>query len=207
MKLHYHPLSPFSRKASVAVAMRNDPVELVSIKLGEGALDHPEFRAISPFGKIPVLETPEGPLIESTSIIEYLEERGPRVVLPPTEERIARHFDRLADLYLIAPVAALWWTPESDEGKSAEATARSAWALFESRLRGREFVAGGRFSLGDLGGAIATDYFERLGVAPTASIRAWRRRCFEVPAMAAALEAAMPFVRRTLGARERQPEA
>src|SRR4051812_32783186 len=103
--------------------MRKDPVELVSMKLGTGALKKPEFLAISPFAKIPVLETDAGPIIESTSIIEYLESRGPNVLLGTGDDLAARHFDRIGDHYLVAAVASHWWEPETEAGKSAPETA------------------------------------------------------------------------------------
>jgi len=197
MKLHYHPLSPYSRKVSTAIAMRGDPIELVSIRLGTNALATPEFLAISPFGKIPVLETESGPIIESTSIIEYLEEQGPRCLLPVGSERTARHFDRLGDHYLIATVAKYFWARTSSKGKEAPDTARKAWGLFATELRGRKFVCGDDFSLGDLGAAIATDYFEREGLELPGAIRDWKNRCFEIRAMADSLAAAVPFVEST----------
>lgn len=194
-RLHYHPLSPYSRKAYVAGLLREEPFERVVIKLGEDALSHPDFLAISPFGKMPVLETAQGPVLESTSIIELWEERSTNRLLPFGGERVARHFDRLGDLYLIAPVAALWWEGESPAAMAAAATAYKAWALFANQLSdGRRFVVGDAFSLGDIGAAIATDYFTRLGVTPPDEILKWCQRCFEVPAMRQGLQEAMPFV-------------
>ena len=201
MRLHYHPLSPYSRKASVAVAMHGAPVELKVIELGSGGLRRPEFLALSPFGKMPVLETDGGPVVESTSIIDLLEETYGRVLLPVGSERVARHFDRLGDLYLTDPVAALWWEPETPAGRGAAETAGKAWVLFEKQLAGRAFVAGDRFTLGDLSAAISTDYLDRLGVHPPEPIRAWRDRCFAIPAMAQSLAEALPFVERTLAGR------
>ena len=196
MRLHYHPLSPYSRKAAVAVAMLGAPVEMTVIELGSGGLRRPEFLAISPFGKMPVLETDNGPVIESTSIIELLEETFGPLLLPAGTERIARQFDRLGDLYLTEPVAALWWEPETPAGQAAGSVAAKAWTLLERQLAGRAFVVGDRFTLGDLSAAIATDYLERLGVRPPDAIVAWRERCFAIPAMAQSLAAAMPFVER-----------
>lgn len=197
-RLHYHPLSPYSRKVSTAIALRGDAVELRTIELGTGALARPEFLALSPFGKMPVFESDdEGPIIESTSIIEYLEEKGPRVLLPAGSERIARHFDRLGDLYLIEPMAAWFWERASPAGQAAPERARRAFALFEARLAGRAFVCGETFSLGDLGAAIAADYLEREGVALPPAIAQWKERCFALPAMRDSLAAALPFVEAT----------
>lgn len=205
MRLHYHPLSPYSRKASTAIALRGDDVELVVIDVIGGGLKTPAFKALSPFGKMPVLEADEaGTIVESTSILEWLEEQGPRVLLPPGVERVARHFDRLGDFYLIHSVAALWWEPESETGKKAADTARTAWSLFAKQLeKSGPFVTGEAFTLGDLGAAIATDYFQRLGVEAPSTIRAWCDRCFAIPAMKESREAAEPFVKKTLGDRAR----
>lgn len=193
MKLHYHPVSPYARKALVAVYHRADPVELRFVDLRTGGHRTPEFAAISPFGKLPVLETPEGPLPESTSIIEYLEDRGPRSLLPLGHERIARHFDRLGDHYLIDPMSDLLFHP--DLAHDAPDTVHKAWMLFAHQLAdGRPFVCGPTFSLGDLGAAIATEYLVRLGLQPPPALGAWLDRCFAVPAMARALAEAVPML-------------
>lgn len=203
MKLHYHPLSPYSRKALVAVLHRADPVELQEIPLGQGILKSDAFRQISPFGKMPALETPAGPLCESTSIIEFLEERGPPVLLPPETARVARHFDRLGDQYLMAPMADLFWQEDSEFAKRAPEWIAAAWQLFERQLGSQRFVCGDSLTLGDLSGAIATDYLQRMGWDPPAAIDAWRRRCMDVPAMAQSLQWALPYVERFLGERGR----
>jgi len=197
LRLHFHPMSPYSRKAWVALLHRGDAFEPVQLKLGTGALQRPEFLAISPFGKMPVLETGDAEaIIESTSIVEWLESRGPRVLIPDDREAAfaARHFDRIGDLYLMAPMATLWWEPRSDGAKETASVAATAWQLFERRLEHRPFVAGAAFTLGDLGAAIATDYLERLGVTPPEAIAAWKTRCFEVPAMSRALAESLPFI-------------
>ncbi len=203
MKLHYHPLSPFSRKALVAVLHRGDPVELREIPLGQGALQAPEYLAISPFGKMPVLQTATGPIIESTSIIEYLEASGAPALIPAGSARIARHFDRIGDHYLIAPMAELYWQTGSELVEKAPTWVPAAWRLFADRLDGRPFVCDEGFSLGDLGAAIATDYLQRMGWQPPPAIDDWRKRCFAVPAMAQGLQMALPWVERTLGDRHR----
>ncbi len=40
-----------------------------------GGLDSPAFRALNPMGKIPVLETPDGVMIETAAMLLYLAER------------------------------------------------------------------------------------------------------------------------------------
>lgn len=202
MILHYHPVSPYSRKAQVAVLHRGDAVALRMVDIRAGGLRTPEFLALSPFGKMPVLETPDGPLIESTSIIEYLEARGPALLVPAQHARVARHFDRLADHYILDPQSEIWFRPGSDAAKKAPEILAKVWRLFEHQLGdGRAFVCGDAFTLGDIGGAIGADYVEGLGLPLPPLIAAWRERCFHIEAMASALAEARPMVQAMLAAR------
>ncbi|MCY1021102.1 glutathione S-transferase family protein [Pyxidicoccus sp. MSG2] len=203
MRLHYHPASPYSLKAYSAVLHRGDTMDFHAVDVRGGELTAPTFRALSPFGKIPVLEKEQGPLIESTSIIEYLEERGPRVLLPPGSERVARHFDRLGDLYLVDPMSTLWFRPRVPEAERTPEFAAAAWGLFAQQLAHRPFVTGDRFTLGDLSGAIGTEYLERLGVQPPEPIRAWKARCFETLGLAQAFNQTAPILVAMLSARAR----
>lgn len=200
LRLHAHPLSPYGRKAWSAMLHRGDQFELAEVKLGVGWLRRPEFLAISPFGKMPVLETPDGPIIESTSIIEWLEVNEGSQLIPESrrEAFLTRHFDRLGDLYLIAPMAKLWWEKDSEDARAAPATVYAAWLLFEERLDGRHFLVGDEFTLADIGGAIATDYLQRLGLMPPERIAKWCERVFTIPAMKQARDAAEPWVEKML---------
>lgn len=203
MKLYYHPVSPYSRKARVATLMRGDGGEAHVVDLRAGELGSAEYLARSPFGKMPVLVTDdEGPIFESTSIVEYLEEKGPRVLLPRGAERLARHWDRIGDLYLMDPQSILWFRPTSDEAPEARETVHKAWALLAAQLAGKDFVVGRHFTMGDLSAAIASDYLVRLGEEPPAVVRAWIERCFAIPAMAAGLEEALPMLTAMLARRQ-----
>lgn len=203
MRLHYHPVSPYARKALVALLHRGDTFERRLLDIRGGDLRTEAYRKLSPFGKMPVLETEDGPLIESTSIIEWLEERGPRVLLPASCAREARRWDRIGDHYLIEPQSEIWFRPDTAAAAEARVTVPIAWALFEEQLAGRDFVCGATFTLGDIGAAIATGYLEGLDVVPPPAIKAWRKRCFAVPAMAEALDEARPSLVRMLEARRR----
>lgn len=203
MRLHYHPASPYSRKAYVAALLQGD-VKCVMLDVRGGALRTDAYRALSPFGKMPVLETDDGPLIESTSIVEYLEDMGIRILLPIGSERIARHFDRIGDHYLTEPQVALWFRTGTGDAERAPHTIARAWKMFADQLSGRDFVAGSTFTLGDLGAAIATDYIEAVGIAPPPVIAAWVKRCFDIPVMARAREEAVPMNEFLLARRARR---
>jgi glutathione S-transferase len=203
MRLHYHPLSSYSRKAAIGIALRGDPVELVTISALAGELESPGYLALNPFGKMPVLETDAGPVYESTSILEYLEERGPRRLIPVGHERRARHFDRLGDLYLLNPIGKFFWN-KSDEVRAAAVTATErAWAVWERALGdGGAFVCGAEITLADLGAAVAADYVLSEGLTLPEGIRRYHERLLQHPVLAASAAAAAPFVEATRPRRE-----
>lgn len=198
LKLHYHPLSSYSRKAAIGMAVRGEAVELVVVDAMNGGLRTPDHLALSPFGKMPVLETPDGPVYESTSILEYLEEKGPRVLLPAGQERAARHWDRLGDLYLLDAIGKFFWNKAPKVHEETTKTMGTAWGLWAQALAdGRPFVLGDTITLADLSAAVAVDYAETEGIGFSDAIAAYRDRLYAHPALAASRDGARPFVAAT----------
>jgi len=82
--------SPFARRVAISLgllglAFERRPVDLF------GA-DFESFRAHNPLSRVPVLSTPDGDLIETAAIIDYLETTVPpaqRLLPPPGPARIA----------------------------------------------------------------------------------------------------------------------
>jgi len=198
MRLHYHPLSSYSRKAAIGIALREDPVDLVILNALAGDLKSPAFLALNPFGKMPVLETDTGPVYESTSILEYLEELGPRRLIPVGHERRARHFDRLGDLYLLNPLGKFFWDKSDEVREAAVTTSGRAWAVWELALAdGGDFLCGAEITLPDLGAAIAADIAVSEGLTLPDPIRRYHERLLAHPVLAASAVAAVPFVEMT----------
>jgi glutathione S-transferase len=111
-------------------------------------------------------------------------------------ERRARHLDRLGDLYLIDPVATMWWSDDEKAIAAARKRATTAIEVFLGETGKGRFLLGDELTLADLGPAIATDYLVRLSVSVPTPLREWCDRCFEVPAMRQARDEAMPFIER-----------
>jgi glutathione S-transferase len=198
MRLHYHPLSSYSRKAAIGIALRGDAVELHVLDALGGALKTPAFRAMSPFGKMPVLETDDGPVFESTSILEYLEARGPRRLVPVAHEQRVRHFDRLGDLYLLDPIGSYFWDKSDAVREKSAARMETAWGVWARELEdGRKFLCGEEISLADLSAAVAAHYAETEELPVPAAIRRYQGRLEANPVLRASREAATPFVAAT----------
>lgn len=71
-----------SQVIHMALAEMGVPFRFVAHDPKAGALAAPSFRALNPHGKVPVLETPDGPVYETAAILLYLVDRhgiiGPR---------------------------------------------------------------------------------------------------------------------------------
>jgi elongation factor 1-gamma len=67
LKLNYIDGNPRANKILLAAKLAN--VEVTSTLIQWADLGTPEFLAKNPLGKVPVLETPEGVLLESNAIL------------------------------------------------------------------------------------------------------------------------------------------
>jgi len=81
MKIYGVPISPYTRKACVALNLKGLEYEIENIFPGTRT---PEFLAISPLGKIPAFEDDELIMCDSNVIVEYLEEQYPETPIRPS---------------------------------------------------------------------------------------------------------------------------
>ena len=102
MKLHGVVGSPFVQRVLVAARIKGIALELVPPP--PGGLKSPEFMAISPMQRMPVLEDDDGwTLAESGAIVSYLDETQPGPSLFPEDAREAaraRMVEMIADTEL-----------------------------------------------------------------------------------------------------------
>lgn len=81
IKLYGFSLSNYYNKVKLALLEKGVPFEEVLVNFREGE----EQARLSPLGKVPYVETPEGALSESQVILEYLEAKYPQVPLLPVD--------------------------------------------------------------------------------------------------------------------------
>jgi len=86
-KLIGAPLSPFVRKVRVYLEERGLPFENEPMLPGS---DDPEFRKISPLGKIPGYVDGDFAISDSSVILAYLESKHGAALCPSTPEELAR---------------------------------------------------------------------------------------------------------------------
>jgi GST-like protein len=158
----------------------------------------PEFLALNPLGKVPVLEDPRlgQPLAESGAILLWLAEREGRFL--PTRQpqraevmqwlmvQMANYGPMLGQVnhFNIAP-------PDTAPYAKAryEAIARNLNRLLDERLSTRDWIAGGDYSIADMATQPWAYYIERHGFDPAdyPALVAWRTRIEARPAVQRAL--------------------
>ncbi len=100
MILYGSSLSPFDRKVLAFAAEKG--IQLDTQPVGPGD-PNPDFRAASPFGKMPALADGDYHLADSSAIIHYLEALQPEPALIPADPKLRGRtiwFDEFADTIL-----------------------------------------------------------------------------------------------------------
>jgi glutathione S-transferase len=152
MQLISLPLSPFAARVRLAVYAKALPVEIVAPPAGWP--NNPQFRDISPTGRVPVLILEDGDAVwESAVILEFLEDRlpGSRPLLPgdALARARARLLVRHADLYLMPPMVALAQPkPEQQAARLVEQLI-DGLSILDRLLDGEAYAVGGVLTLAD----------------------------------------------------------
>ncbi len=167
MKLYMFPVAPNPTRVRLYLAEKREAgakfeLEEVVVSFFEQEQKTAEHRARNPLAKLPVLETSGGEfLTESATIIEYLEELVPEPAMigETTIERArTRELDRLIDLGILHPIAAIVHATDSPLGlppnpavaEHARASLPANLAIVEDRLSdGRPFLMGERPTIAD----------------------------------------------------------
>ena len=129
------------------------PYEYVVMTAEEAASQ--AHRARHPLGRVPVLETDDGFQFESTAICLQLADMYPEAGLIPatgTFERGEVYTWSIFAMTEVEPYALRTWQAARAGAPDEELRRQSAdrLAAVEDRLRGREFVAGERFTVADI---------------------------------------------------------
>jgi len=169
--LHFHPLSSCCQKVLIAAHVLGVSLDMRLLNLGD-PVERAAFRALWPLGKMPLLVEQGAPIGETSIIIEHLQlhhaAEGARLIPqdPAQAQALAvRFWDRVCDLYVMAPMQALTAAllqPASDAGGAATAAARAtllnSYALLDRQVDGRRWLAGEAFTLADCAAAPALFY-------------------------------------------------
>jgi len=85
IQLYTHPMSPCSQKVRIVLAEKGLPWEKIDVDLQGKANLSADYLALNPLGVVPTLVEDGRPVIESSIICEYLEDRFPTPRLRPVD--------------------------------------------------------------------------------------------------------------------------
>jgi glutathione S-transferase len=206
MRLYTFVHSPNPLKVRIALAELGVQVEEVQVNLFRGEHRQPEFRALNPHGKVPVLVDGDLVLPESNAILSYLGSTRGGGLWPKDAAGVARALRWLFfDAFSLGNQAgAIWWAdrvsklvgrPAADEAVLKDATEDLERALdvLEVALDGRDYLLGD-FSLADCAVGVSTQVLAgtRLDEAERwPRVRGYRQRFVARPSFAMAKGAAI----------------
>lgn len=181
MILYGSTMSPFVRKVAAFAAEKGIALELVPVGIGD---PNPEFRAASPFAKMPALIDGDYALADSSAIVHYLEALHPDPELIPADPRLRGRtiwFDEWSDTLLFACGAKMFFNrvvaPRflGRDGDLAAADAAERDDLpplldyLEGQMTDSGFLVGDRLTLADLAVASPFANFAHCGAAVDAA--------------------------------------
>lgn len=175
LKLYNYPDCPFCQKVRVVLAEKDLEYEEVLVDLRKQDQKTPEFLALNPYGKVPVLVDDETVVYDSTIINEYLEDEYPiPSLMPAPEDSAGRARVRLLEDYcdnsFIPPTTVLLAQALKPEGERDEQRVEQArdelrrcLYFLREHLDGKQFLAGDQFTLADAAFAPRMMVLGRLG--------------------------------------------
>ncbi len=199
------PLSSYCQKVKIALHEKDISFEKVlPDDFATGRRDMP-FAIANPRREVPALVDGDIAVFESTSILEYIEDRWPEPALLPSDPAAARAQARIIeDVCDTQYEAANWgygevaWFKRA-EGDLAERLKAAAvqevvrlQAWLDSQLGGRSWSGGDQFSWADVAAAplVNRSAFHGFGPADGTPLAAWLKRVRERPSVS---EAFAPF--------------
>jgi glutathione S-transferase len=147
-----------------------------------GDLDSPEFLALNPQARIPVLRDGDAIVWESNSVLRYLANRFDASALYPSDPGQRSQVERWMDWELASLQPAfigLFWgyyrTPAQKRNAAELDAARlrctQVFAAMDRQLASRDYLAGERFSLADIACGVCLYRYFNMGLAVEQPLR------------------------------------
>jgi glutathione S-transferase len=205
LALYAHPFSSYCQKVLIPLYENSTPFEYRFLAPDDARIMG-ELEGLWPLRKFPVLVDNGRSLIESSVIIEYLDQHYPGPVkMIPNDKQAAldvRFIDRFFDNYVSTPMQKIVGNAiraEADRDPYGVAEARvlldTSYRWLDQTLRGKQWAAGDFFSLADCSAAPALFYADWAHAIGTEfpNVRAYRKRLLQHPSVARAVDEARPY--------------
>ncbi|WP_374655739.1 glutathione S-transferase family protein [Phenylobacterium sp.] len=197
LRLVSHHLCPYVQRAVIVAAEKDIPIKRTFIDLGA----KPDwFLALSPTGKVPLLQAGGQALFESAPIVEYLDEISPGSLHPADPLERARHraWAEFASATL-ADIGGLYSAPDAAAFEARRQTLAARFIQVEAVLGAGPWFDGARFQIVDAAWGPVFRYFDvietRLDLGlfdALPRVRAWRGALAARPSVVGAVGSDYP---------------
>ena len=192
IKLHYHPMSTYSRRVCMALLEKNIPHELVLLDMAARKHRDPAYLALNPYGRVPTLQDGDFVLYESTAILSYLEYRFPQAPLVPADPRERALVDmhiKLCDLQMARQTGAIIFPkrflPKERWDEKAMVQAKSEiekhLAILAGQIGGRQFLVGDRYTLAEICYTPFVQFLPLMEITAPPAVASWAGRMLARP--------------------------
>jgi glutathione S-transferase len=197
LTFYYAPMSSATR-IHWALEELGIPYEKVKVDLAAGDQRKPEYLALNPNGKVPLIVEDGVPIDESLAILIYLGEKyGVEKGLfpaPSLDRAVALKWMVWAGVTLTDAISRIIRNsdryPAEQRNEAAREQAKKdlveLWGIVDKELAGKEYLVGGKFSFADLAVAGYVMVTGRFGadISGLKNVAAWSARCaMQRPAM------------------------
>jgi glutathione S-transferase len=172
MKKFDFTMAPNPRRLRIFVAEKSLDIPLEQVDLLQRKSRTPEFLAINPAGGLPVLQLDDGSYLpESGAIARYLESLRPAPNLmggDPRERATIEMWERRMELNLFGPIVRAFLHLHAmnaprlkqikEYGESQTTASQDQLEWLDKQLKGKEFVAGPRFTIADITAFVAIEF-------------------------------------------------
>ena len=143
----------------IALAEKKIPWEPIHVDLRKEEHKTPEFLALNPYGKVPVLLDDGAIIYESTVVNEYLEDRFPDSPLIPRDplgRAEVRIWEDYGDNMFLGPAEAIfihnkgWRTFEPERLAQMRQQIQDSLTRVEKHLQGKQYLVRDTFTLADI---------------------------------------------------------
>jgi glutathione S-transferase len=196
--------APNPRRVRMYLAEKGLTPPYADLDLLARAHKTPEFLALSAsLGQVPALVLDDGTVItESVAICRYFEALHPEPPLfgtTPVEQAQVEMWIRRIELQLMTPISLFWVNAHpltaglsaqkyADYGEAQKRRAVDRLLWLDREIAGRDFIAGGAFSMADIIAESAIDFARFVGIPlpeEATALKAWRARMKQRPSFRA----------------------
>jgi glutathione S-transferase len=185
MKILQTRTAPNPRRVRIFLAEKKLQVPFEELDLMQGALKTPQFTALNPVQRVPVLVLDDGTAIaETMAICRYFEETNPEPALfglGALERAEVEMWNRRMELGLFAsvqhafrhlhPAMASLEAPQVPAwGEANKPRALEALRIMDEQLRQHPFIAGAHYSVADITALVAVDFMKPARIERPASL-------------------------------------